>query len=220
MQLWVVLISSALCLVLLLALVAVEIEFNAQGVGEASGAWAAAFGVACAGVVVSGVCARQQAIKFDVRFLRWKVDLARLTRRRTRRPKAPVRQRPGGGIRAHFDLSEALDLGLRELRRVEVVRVDAALSYGFRDIALTGRLAGALYALSGILPAAVHFEQTVRWDGGERWEASASGRIALSPGRVLFDALWFMLRARWRRRGPSPTPKPTPAPSVLGSSEP
>lgn len=220
MQLWVLLLASALCLLLVLALVAVDIEFNAQGVGEPSGAWASAFGVACAGVVVSGVCARQQPFKLDVRFLRWKLDVARFTRRRKLSEKAPDLRRLRGLTKARLDLAGALDLGLRELRRVEVVRVDAAVSYGFRDIALTGRLAGALYALSGLLPPTVHFEQTVRWDGAERWEASASGRVALSPGRVLFDVLWFMLRARWRGRAPSDTSKPTPSPSALEGSKP
>ena len=220
MQLWVLLLASALCLALLLVLAAFELEFDAQGFGEASGAWAAAFGVTLAGVLVSGVWARQQPLKVDVRVFGRKVALPRAGRRRKRKPKdgatEPVRARR----RLPLDLTQAIELCVQELGRIEVTRVDAAVTYGFRDIALTGRLAGALYALSGVLPPTVHFNQTVHWDGAERWEAKAAGRIALWPGRVLFDVVWFMLRARWRRRSPNEIQKANPEPKGLGASEP
>ncbi|HET9933580.1 MAG TPA: DUF2953 domain-containing protein [Polyangiaceae bacterium] len=221
MQLWLVLLASALCLGALAALAAIELEFEAQGVGEASGAWAAAFGLTFAGVLVSGVLAREQRLKLEVRILGRKLDLQRLRKRRAPKPPKEKPQQPSKPRRRlPIGLSEGIDLALLELRRIEVGRVDAAVTYGFRDIALTGRLAGALYALSGILPPTVHFNQTVKWDGAERWEASASGRVALWPGRVLFDVVWFMLRARWRRRSPTESREPSPEPSVLGGSKP
>lgn len=220
MQLWVLLLASGLGLVALLALAAVELEFDAQGFGEASGAWAAAFGVTLAGVLVSGVWARKQPLKVDVRVFGRKVALPWSGGRRRRKPE-PGEQKPARARRRlPLDLTQAIELCVQELRRIEVTRVDAAVTYGFRDIALTGRLAGALYALSGVLPPTIHFNQTVRWDGAERWEASASGRMALWPGRVLFDVVWFMLRARWRRRSPSEIQKANPEPKGLGASEP
>lgn len=220
MQLWVLLLASGLCLVALLALAAVELEFDAQGFGEASGGWAAAFGVTLAGVLISGVWARKQPLKVDLRVLGRKVALPRAGWPRRRKPEQGEQKTARVRRRLPLDLSEAVDLLVQELRRVEVTRVDAAVTYGFRDIALTGRLAGALYALSGVLPPTVHFNQTVHWDGAERWEASASGRVALWPGRVLFDVVWFMLRARWRRRSPNEIQKANPEPRGLGASEP
>jgi hypothetical protein len=198
-QLEVVLCASIVLLALIAVLTAVEIEFDARAFGEASGRWAAAFGVVMLGIVVSGVCGKEQPARVDVLFFGKKLKLDRWLRRKTKgveKPAAEERAKQPQKRKRHIGAAEAVELFLQESRRCEVERVDAELKYGFSDIALTGHLAGLLYALSGALPPRIRLVQSVRWDGAERWEASASGRVNLWVGRVLFDVLWFMLRAR------------------------
>jgi len=188
----------------LLALAALEFEFDGRALGEASGHWACAFGVVVCGVVVSGACAKQQALRLDLRLFGRSLPLAKGAEHgrrethagadRSKRWRWPFRRVP---------VLEAVEFLLGETARVELQSVDAELTYGFEDISLTGKLAGLLYALSGVLPPQVRLVQHVRWDGAERWEASASGRISLWPGRVLFDAIWYMLRTRLREPTPS-----------------
>ena len=55
MQLWVVLWLTLIGLAVMIALAALEVEFDARALGEQNGSWAAAFGVVLLGVVVSGV---------------------------------------------------------------------------------------------------------------------------------------------------------------------
>jgi hypothetical protein len=198
-QLELVLCASIVLLALIAVLTAVEIEFDALAFGEASGRWAAAFGVVMLGIVVSGVCGKQQPARVDVLVFGKKLKLDRWFRRKNEsaeKPAAKARPKQPRNAKRRIGAAEAVELFFQESRRVEVERVEADLQYGFRDIALTGHLAGLLYALSGALPPQIRLVQNVRWDGAERWEASASGRVNLWVGRVLFDVLWFMLRAR------------------------
>jgi len=210
-QLWVLLGASALCLGVLLALAALEFEFDGRALGEANGHWACAFGVAVLGVVVSGVCAKQQPLRLDLRVFGRSFPLAKGGAKPKREPKAEPEPR---GKRLRWPLRqvpvlEAVEFLLEESGRIELQSVDVELTYGFEDISLNGKLAGLLYALSGALPPQVRLVQHVRWDGAERWEVSASGHIALWPGRVLFDAIWYMLRTRLRSPAPS-APAPIP----------
>ncbi|HEY8945909.1 MAG TPA: hypothetical protein VIM73_16690, partial [Polyangiaceae bacterium] len=81
--------------------------------------------------------------------------------------------------------------------RLESVGLD--LVYGFRDVALTGRLAGGIAALSGVLPARVQLTQTPLWSGPERWEITAQGRLGIWLGLALKELLWYILGRRFGR---------------------
>lgn len=203
MQLWVVLWLTLIGLAVMIALGALEVEFDARALGEQNGSWAAAFGVVLLGVVVSGVFAKQQPTRIDLLILGKKIGLPR-KRAKPHSPGESASAKPRKKLR--MNALEAVELFFGETRHLELGRVDAELEYGFRDIALTGRLAGVLYALSGALPPEVHLSQNVRWDGAERWQVSASGRFRIWPGRVLFDVLWYMLRARRSPSAPSSSP--------------
>ncbi|MFZ5897418.1 MAG: hypothetical protein ACOY0T_40570 [Myxococcota bacterium] len=202
MQLWLVLWASAASALVLLAFSAIDFEFDGRGFGDAKGQWAAAFGVVVCGVVLSGVCAKQAPARLELRVFGRTISLSKLLRRgprKRREPKPTAQEERETPSKWRFGSAEVLELLLHKSAWLRVHSVKAELSYGFQDVALTGRLAGALYALAGALPPQVQLVQHVSWDGAERWEASTSGRVAVWPGRVLVDVLWAMLRAR--RRG-------------------
>jgi hypothetical protein len=70
------------------------------------------------------------------------------------------------------------------------------LEYSFRDVALTGRLLGAIYMLAGLLPQQVRVTQSPHWDAQDRWGLVADGQFRLWPGRLLLSGLEFMLKQR------------------------
>jgi hypothetical protein len=206
-QLWLVLLGCGAMLALIALFAALRVELDARGFGEASGAWASAFGLASGPGAVSGVCGRGVPLALELHLFGWRFPLK--WRRRRERPAAdaPEKAQPAEPVIARIerflDSPPSLDVVLRVLRLIELDRLTVDAAYGFRDIALTGRVAGALYAISGALPEKVELTQRPSWDGSERWELSANGRVSFYPVLVLLTVLWYMLRARARRTPPS-----------------
>ncbi|MGC4088368.1 MAG: hypothetical protein QM756_10795 [Polyangiaceae bacterium] len=208
MQLWLLLWSSALGIVVLWVLSSLELSFEGRALGESDGTWAAAFGLVVFGVVLSGVAARRQPTRLELHLFGRKIAISERLRK-AREPKKPRSPKPAPQGRKRWlrlSAAELVDLGLAELGHVQVQRLETELEYGLSDVALTGRIAAVLYALSGALPPQVRLVQTVHWDGAERWQVSANGKLTLWPGRVLFDVLWYMIRARARGAEPSSLP--------------
>lgn len=208
MQLWLVLLGCGALLALIALFAALRIELDARAFGEASGAWASAFGLASGPCAVSGVCGRGVPLalelhlfgrRFPVKWRRRSVPKGAAASSEKAQPSEPLSAR----VERFLDSPLELDMLRRGLRLVELDRLAVDAAYGFRDIALTGRVAGVLYAISGALPEKVELTHRPSWDGSERWELSANGRFSLYPALVLLTVLWYMLRARARRAAPS-----------------
>ena len=115
MQLWLLLWASAGSALLLLALSAIDFEFDGRGFGDADGQWAAAFGVVVCGVVFSGVCAKQVPARLELRVFGRTFGLNKLLRRRRRREPRdakpePTQQRPKAPSKWRFGVADALEL--------------------------------------------------------------------------------------------------------------
>jgi hypothetical protein len=154
------------------------------------------------------------ALELDARLLGRRVPFGRSSRTKPRKPAPAKSPKPSRKLPPWLDPIEALLFLADERRHVRLERLDIDLDYGFRDVVLTGKLAGALYALSGVLPERIRINQRASWEGGEAWQAQASGQLAFWPGLVLAEVLWYMLRARFRRRPAAPGAEPvrgTPA---------
>ena len=204
MQLWLVLLGCGAVLGLIAVFAALRVELDARGFGEPSGGWAFAFGLGVRLAAVSGVCGKGVPLAAELHVLGRRFPLRWRGRKRREKPpeeaaKAPPRERLGVRIERWLGSPSSIEHLLRVRRRFRLDGLVVDTSYGFSDIALTGRVAGALYALSGALPESVTLNQRPRWDGSERWELSLSGRVALYPVLVLFDLLWYMLRTRFGR---------------------
>ena len=212
MQLFAVLVGSAFALGLLFVFAALKISFDLRGLGQASGAWALAFGVEVGPLQLAGV-AGSAATRLDLRLFGFRLPLSR-AKRAPRRKKRETPPTPPGPSRVSrlFEGIEPVDAGLFLLgqrRRVVVESLDVTLDYGFRDVALTGKIAGALYMLAGALPPQVRIHQNPSWEGAETWQAHAAGRVATWPVLVVAEVLWDIIRARLRRRPAPPAPPET-----------
>ena len=215
MQLWLVVLGCFAVLGVIAFAKAVRLEVEARAAGEPSGTWVTAFGLAVGPAVLSGVCARGLPLSLEIHAFGRRFPVKRQPRSRAPRGSPPSPSSGAARGVAHvlarlehlLGLPAGLDTVLRLLRWVELERLSLDAAYGFRDIALTGRVAGALYALSGALPEQVVFRQRPSWDGAERWELNAAGCLSVYPGLVLLTALWYMLRTRVKRSswgGPTP----------------
>jgi hypothetical protein len=203
-QLWLVVLGCGATLGLLALFAALRIEFDARGVGEPSGAWVFAFGLGFGLAAVSGMCGKGVPLVVELHVLGRRFPLRWRGRKKREEPTknpedAPVRPSLGARVQRWLDSPPSLEPLRLAGRRVSLDELSLDTTYGFRDIALTGRVAGVLYALSGVLPDYVHLNQRPRWDGSERWELSLSGRVAVYPTLVLLELLWYMLRARLGR---------------------
>ena len=79
------------------------------------------------------------------------------------------------------------------------------LDYDFADIALTGKLLGAIYAFSPLLPQNVVIRQHPGWEFKDRASVAGWGSIRIWPGLLVVDAAWFVIRnGRVRRRPGAP----------------
>ncbi len=86
MQLFAVLVGSALSLLLIAVFAALRVSFDLRGVGQASGAWAVAFGVEVGPLQLAGVTG-SALTKLDLRLFGFRVPLSRGKR-------APRREKP------------------------------------------------------------------------------------------------------------------------------
>jgi hypothetical protein len=201
-QLWLVVLGCSATLGLLAVFAALRVELDARAVGEPSGAWVLAFGLGFGLAAVSGVCGKGVPLAVELHALGRRFPLRWRGRNKPKEPKkdeenAPLGESLGARVERFMASPPALLEPLRLAgRRVSLEELSIDAVYGFRDIALTGRVAGALYALAGILPDYVHLSQRPSWDGSERWELNLSGRVAVYPVLVLAEFLWYMLRAR------------------------
>jgi hypothetical protein len=208
MQLALVAMASAVALAAIALLSAFRLSIDARALGQPSGAWALAFGLELGALQLAGAVGPAAASSLEARVFGRKLARGR------RRPKpTPKREAKGRAAKSSrfpewLDPIDALVFLLDERRHLSIEVLDVDLAYGFRDVALTGKIAGVLYALGGALPPPVRINQRPSWEGGETWQAHVNGRIALWPGLVLAEVLWYMLRARLRRRPEAPGPVP------------
>ena len=208
----------ALCAALVgvgLLLLPLRLRFSLQARGEPSGFWALAGGVQLGPLAASGVAAKgldaQLALHAFGRKL-WGKKLAELGAREAEpeEPEAEPEPEPAGlsqmaeryrSLERWLDPTDLLLFVAGERRRIQLEPTVVDLEYGFRDIALTGKLLGAIYALSAMLPAPLIVRQTPSWESLDRASLAGSGSIRFWPGLLVVDAAWYLIRnVKIRRR--------------------
>lgn len=200
---WLVLAGSLVALALCALLLPITLTGSAQGRGEPSGDWAVAGGLGFGPLAASFVAAPGVTPLFVVHLFGRKLGVFPLRRAFGKVQFFSARKQDETSI-ARFvrDLERASELcerALELLRADHRIRIEAltiALEYSFRDVALTGRLLGALYAVAAVLPERIVVRQTPRWDAEDRFTLEADLKLKLWPGRLAADAVRFMLKRR------------------------
>jgi len=192
---------GALALALLLLLAAVywplRLDISARAKGEANGHFAVAGGMSLAFVSLTFVWARGIRPQLDVLLFghKW-----RFRPKWRRSPRPAVEPEPESAESASSEAPRRVDplkLLLKlvsERRHIRLRYLVLDLAYGFRDPLLTGRLVGAIYALSGILPRPIEIRQRPRWDFEDGWEVALDGRAFVKPWLVLLEMAGYVVR--------------------------
>jgi hypothetical protein len=215
------------CVVLLLFLGAflfpIRVRLRLQGKGDPSGAWALAGAAQVGPLIASGVGARGVTPTLRVHvFSRtlYQRTLPELLEKREPDAEPEEEQKSLGEkleqtldriARADRRLPAENLLGflIRERRRIRIEIVEVDLDYSFADVATTGKLLGAIYAVSALFPPQIVIRQHPSWVFEDRGEIAASGSIRVWPGLLVVDALVFLVRnvktLLFARRAPEAT---------------
>lgn len=201
--------------------VPIRLRLRFQGRGDPSGTWALAFAAQVGPVIASAVAARGVTPTLRVHvFSRslYERTLPQLLEKKEQPEEEepePLAARVDQLIdrvgRAHRRLPAENVLGflIYERRRVRIEILEIDLDYSFADVATTGKLLGAIYAVSALLPPQVVIRQNPSWEFEDRGEIAVSSVVVVWPGLVFVDSLGFLVRnARtllFPRRAPEAT---------------
>lgn len=184
----------------------VRLHLSLQGRGDPSGAWALVGGIRLGPLSLSALAARGLPASLQLHLLSHRVyrsELAKLLPPRPARPRDYSLQALHAGWRRldrWLDPPGLAAFLIGEHKRVAIAALRIDLDYSFADIAFTGKLCGALCAVSGLLPPPVVLRQRPRWDTIDRGEAAVAGEVRVWPGLLLFDtALYLIKHLKWRR---------------------
>ncbi len=200
---------GALALVALLLLLAVywplRLDVSARAKGEADGRFMVAGGASLSFVSLTFVWARgiRPELKLLVFGRKW-----RFRPRPSERPRPaaePAKEQPSTDAWGRVDPLKLLLKLVSERRHLRLRYLVLDLAYGFRDPLLTGRLVGAISALSGVLPRVIEIRQRPRWDFEDGWEVALDGRAFVKPWLVLLETAAYVVRQMAGAGAPSPT---------------
>lgn len=209
---WLAWIALAVLLIgVLLVLLPVRLQLSMQGRGDPSGNWMLAGGGQIGPLALSGVGAQGLSPTAQLHLFGKQVWQRPLLEPPKTKKEEPERER--GAVKsarsAYARLSrwlDPLDLGLfvvRERRRVRVELLEVDLEYSFEDVALTGKVLGAVYMVSGLLPPPIVIRQTPSWESLDQAQVALVGKIRIRPGLVVLDsAIYVVKNLRIRRRKP------------------
>jgi len=188
---------GALALVVVLLLLAVywplRLDVSGRARGEADGRFAVAGGASLSFVSLTFVWARGRRPELNLLVFgrKWRF------RPRPKARAAPVAEPSKEMSSDAWDRVDPLKLLMKllsERRHLRLRYLVVDLAYGFRDPMLTGRLVGAIYALSGVLPRQIEIRQRPRWDFEDGWELALDGRAFVKPWLVLLETAAYVVR--------------------------
>jgi hypothetical protein len=191
---WLAALGVAVLLVVTICLWPLRFDINGQARGEADGSWVVAGGVSLAAVSLafagaSGVPLQLSVLLFG-RKLAWQANWRK-------RLSRPVPKRVKAASQRAWARVDPLGLALKlvdERRHTRLRYLVLDLKYGFRDPLLTGRLMGAISALSAVLPRPVEIRQAARWDFEDGWQIGVDGRAIVRPWLMLLDIVTYVVR--------------------------
>lgn len=191
---WLAVLAALVGLLVAMVWWPLRLDVNGRARGMADGSWVIGGGVSLSALSVALVWARGVSPQLSFLLFGRKLSFEpRLGKRLAR----PVPERVKAASRRAWHRVDPLDLALKVVEERKHVRVRYLLldlAYGFRDPVLTGRLVGAIAALSAVLPSPIEVRQAPRWDFEDGWEIVVDGRAIVRPWLMLLDMGAYVVR--------------------------
>lgn len=190
---WLAALAALVGLVALVVWWPLRLDVSGRARGMSDGSWVVGGGVSLSVVSVALVWAR--GVSPQLSFLIFGRKLSFEPRLAKRRVSVPERVKAAS--RRAWRRLDPLDLALKVVEERKHVRLRYLLldlAYGFRDPVLTGRLVGAIAALSAVLPRPIEVRQAPRWDFEDGWEIVVDGRAIVRPWLMLLDTGAYVVR--------------------------
>ncbi len=205
MDTWLIVVIALAVVAIGALFIPLRLRLRLQGRGDPGGAWALAGAAQVGPVIASGVAARGVVATLRVHVFNralYERTLGELLAKKDeeeeeeKTPKERVEEAIDrlGDAHRRLPAQNLLLFVSRERRRIRIELIEVDLGYSFVDIALTGKLLGAIYALSAVLPRQIVVRQRASWDSKDQGEVAASGSIRIWPGLLLVDSLLFLIR--------------------------
>jgi hypothetical protein len=174
-----------------------RLALNGELRGEPDGSWAGAGGLELGPVALTAAGARGVSPFIQIHAFGLRVLSRRMNEPSPLEPKKPRSSALAGRGMDPYELGVTL---LRSLERLKPMTLSVGLRYSFRNVVLTGRVSGALHALSALLPSGVRLSQEPGWDAVDRFGVSLSGAARVSPVLFLYDGVCYIIRMQRRER--------------------
>ena len=188
--------------------VPISLTSNLQGRAEPSGSWAVAIGVGLGPFALTAIAAAgvkpfiachlfgKQIVRLPLS--RWLVRRKQLSDCAQEHTAHGVEfSRAERAVARFFRGLDPVDTLLTwwgKERVFEVRSLQVEVEYSFQDVALTGQILAGFCMLSGVLPERFVINQTPGWEFEDRLALTAEGRFRIWLGRLLVDALQFVLK--------------------------
>ena len=191
---WLVAAALLLAFGAVVAVWPLRLDVTGRARGEADGSWVVGAGVSLAALSVALVWARGVSPQLSFLVFGRKLSFKPHWGERLARP---VPERVKAASRKAWGRVDPLNLALKlleERRHLRLRYLVLELEYGFKDPLLTGRLVGAIAALSAVLPSPIEIRQAPRWNFEDGWEVSLDGRAVVKPWLMLLDTGAYVVR--------------------------
>lgn len=197
-------VLAGLCLAaaIVVWIVPLAIGFSFEGRLTPDGRWAVAAGaesgpVSCAVVAARGVAPRLVVVVAGRRVVERTLRLPRRDEQAPARTLAEELDRAERIYRRVERFVDPAEVGLflvEERRRLELGFVDVVVRFGADDVALTGKVTGAILVLDGILGGRISIRPDPVFSGEEVAEIRGKGRVRVWPARFVLDLVVFLVR--------------------------
>jgi hypothetical protein len=197
---------------LLAVLLPVRVRATLKGRGQFGDTWVIAGGLELLKFTVSVAAAHATERILQVHFFSWRVLTRRWSPEQGEKPDAELGELfdklkvARGKLERYFDRDQVwrFVLGLRRYARVK--RFEGNLTYCTPDVALTGVLSGALYAIAGLAAPIGSFAIVPEWEDVARARGEVDLVVRLQPGRAVVATAWFVMKnIRLRERAAAET---------------
>jgi hypothetical protein len=189
-------LAGVTVVVIVLLVYPYRLAVNGELRGEPDGSWAGAGGLELGPIGVTGAAARGVPPFFQIHLFGLRVRSGPLKSKQpdARRPDVSKPRRAPAFSARFFDPYDLTITSLRAVERLKSVTLDVGVRFSFRNVVLTGRVSGALHALSALLPSGVRLSQEPGWDAVDRFAISLSGAARVSPVLFLYDGVCYIIR--------------------------